>query len=263
MSEAIELFEEIPQSPPPGGLSRRDLIKGAVVAGAALVLEGGGLASLGQWTTLPHTKPAEAVIFPDPTLCIGCLTCEVICSHVHKEQGLSAVPRIRIFNDPSTEVDPEIQANYPNRGQFKQQPCLQCPTAECLYVCPVNAFKVEPKTGARYIDEKVCVSCGRCANACPFPVFDESQATNQEALGQMTRISYDPDRDTYTKCDLCYWRPEGPACVERCPINIRIRQGLVKSDNLCLDMPRSDQQTWNRLRDFQTFPPSPVPQQVS
>lgn len=256
MPEPIELIEEASQSTTVGGLSRRDFLKGAVVAGAAV---GAGFAGLGGWTGLPQTKLAEAVIFPDPSLCIGCLTCEVICSRVHKEQGLSAVPRIRIFNDPNIEVDAEIQEHYPNRGQFSQQPCLQCPTAECLYVCPVDAFQVEPETGARFIREDVCVSCGRCANACPYPTYDESEATNQDILGQVTRITYDPELDTYTKCDLCYWRPEGPACVERCPVNIRIWQGIVESDTLCLDMPRSDQQTWKRLREFQTFPSSPAP----
>jgi Fe-S-cluster-containing hydrogenase component 2 len=234
-------------------------IKGVVAAGAAIVLEGGGLASLSRWKTLPRAQVAEAVIFPDPSLCIGCLTCEVICSRVHREQGLSAIPRIRIFNDPGIGLHAEIEKNYPGRGQFRQQPCLQCPTAECLYVCPVNAFQVEPKSGARIILEDVCVSCGRCANACPYPVFDESVATNQDAYGQFSRITYDPELDTYTKCDLCYWRPEGPACVERCPINIRIWQGIIKSDTLCLDMPRADQQTWERLRAFQTFETSPAP----
>lgn len=256
MPESIELYEETPHS----GLSRRDFLKGAVVAGVAAGSIGGGLAGLGGWSGLYATKQAEAVIFPDPSLCIGCLTCEVICSRVHKEQGLSDVPRIRIFNDETIEVDPEILEHYPNRGQFRQQPCLQCPTAECLYVCPVDAFQVEPESGARFIREDICVSCGRCANACPYTTFDESEATNQDIFGQVTRISYDPVLDTYTKCDLCYWRPEGPACVERCPVNIRIQQGIIESDTLCLDMPRSDHQTWDRLREFQTFPSSPAPE---
>jgi Fe-S-cluster-containing dehydrogenase component len=53
-----------------------------------------------------------------------------------------------VFNDPTTNVDPAVQAQYPGRGQFHQEPCLQSPTAECLYVCPVNALRVEPTSGA-------------------------------------------------------------------------------------------------------------------
>jgi carbon-monoxide dehydrogenase iron sulfur subunit len=243
-----------------GTSTRRDVIKGATAAvGAFIALDAIGGVSLAAGAAPKTTATANGVIFPDPTLCIGCLTCEVICSRVHKDAGLSDLPRIRIFNDPDVKVDPAVQEAYPNRGSFHQEPCLQCPTAECLYVCPVNALRVEPTTGARIIREDVCVSCNRCAEACPFPISGEQNATNQLTFGQATRISYDPQMDTFTKCDLCYWRDGGPACAERCPVNIRIRQGVLKSDRMCLDVPKTnDRDTWNRLRSFQTFEGSPA-----
>jgi Fe-S-cluster-containing hydrogenase component 2 len=239
-------------------VSRRDLLKTAAPIVAFVALEALGPSAASAKPR--ETKLSEGVIFPDPTLCIGCLTCEVICSRVHKEQGLSDTPRIRIFNDPQVKVDPVIQSNpeYRDRGSFHQEPCLQCPTAECLFVCPVDALQVEPRTGARVIHEDICVSCGRCAEACPFPVSPEAEATNQLTFGQHTRITYDPEADTFTKCDLCYWREGGPACVERCPVNIRIKQGIIKSDRLCLSEPTSDRATWGRLRAFQTFGDSPA-----
>lgn len=241
-------------------LSRRDLLRVAAPVVAFIALDAIGGATVANAAT-PHATPqSSGVIFPDPSLCIGCLTCEVICSTVHRQQGLSDVPRIRIFNDPETKVDPVIQSNpeFRDRGKFHQQPCLQCPTAECLYVCPVNALQVEPKTGARFIKEDTCVTCGRCANACPFPVTDESQATDQIDFSQHSRITYDPVKDTYAKCDLCYWREGGPACVERCPVNIRIRQGILKTDKMCLAEKPSDRATWGKLRAFQTFGDSPA-----
>jgi len=109
------------------------------------------------------------------------------------------------------------------------------------------------------LNDTPCVSCGRCAEACPFPISDEQQATHPEPeLGQVSRISYDREKDTFAKCDLCYWRNGGPACVERCPVNVRIRQGIIQSDHLCLDAPASTPQTWARLRTFQTFEGSPA-----
>ena len=45
--------------------------------------------------------------------------------------------------------------------------------------------------------------------AWPFPTSPESTATNELKLGQMTRISYDPKKATFAKCDLCYWREGG------------------------------------------------------
>src|SRR2546428_6497219 len=216
------------QADPP----RRDFLRrGAAPVVAFIALEAIGGLGLVTGTAPKETKLSSGVIFPDPSLCIGCRTCEVICSQEHKREGLAAVPRIRIFNDPSTQVAQVIKDAYPDRGQFHQEPCLQCPTAECLYVCPVDALQVEPRTGARFIREDTCVSCGRCAEACPFPISDESQATHPEPeLGQRSRISYDSEADTFAKCDLCYWRNGGPACVERCPVNVRLPRGVLHSD---------------------------------
>ena len=239
-------------------LSRRDLLKGAAPIVAFIALEAIGGVGIASGASPRSTALADAVIFPDPQLCIGCLTCEVICSQEHRRAGLSDVPRIRIFNDPEVKVSPVIQEAYPDRGSFHQEPCLQCPTAECLYVCPVDALQVEPRTGARFIREDICVTCGRCAEACPFPISDEAHATNQLTLHQKSRITYDPVKDTFAKCDLCFWREGGPACVERCPVNIRIRQGVLKSDHLCLEAPKGDRQTWAQLRTFQTFEGSPA-----
>jgi Fe-S-cluster-containing dehydrogenase component len=253
-----------------GGATRRNVLKGGAAAvGAFIAFEAIGGVSLASGASPKSTQLANGVIYPDPTLCIGCLTCEVICSRVHKEQGLSDLPRIRIFNDPTTQVDPAVQAQYPGRGQFHQQPCLQCPTAECLSVCPVNALRVEPVSGARYIREDVCVACNRCAEACIFPTSPESSATNELVFGQESRISYDPVKDNFTKCDLCYWRDgtqkglegTGPACAQQCPINIRIRQGILKVDEgrMCLNVPSvNDKGTWDRLRQQQTFAGAPA-----
>ena len=251
----------VAQGGPPAAtaeVSRRGLLKGAAPIVAFIALDAIGGLGIANGATPRATKLADGVIFPDPALCIGCLTCEVICSLVHREQGLADVPRIRIFNDPEVKVAPVIQEAYPDRGSFHQEPCLQCPTAECLHVCPVDALQVEPRTGARYIREDTCVTCGRCAEACPFPTSEEGHATNQLTFGQHSRISYDPKLDTFAKCDLCYWREGGPACVERCPVNIRIRQGIIKSDRMCLDAPKADMQTWGKLRAFQTFGGSPA-----
>lgn len=241
-----------------GEVSRRGLLKAAAPIVAFIALDAIGGAAVAKAPTPIDRKESQGVVFPDPTLCIGCLTCEVICSTVHRQQGLSDVPRIRIFNDPTTKVAPVIQQAYPGRGSFHQEPCLQCPTAECLYVCPVHALQVEPRTGARFINEDICVACGRCNEACPFPISAESHATNELTLDQHSRITYDPVKDTYAKCDLCYWREGGPACVERCPVNVRIREGIIKSDTMCLSAPKSDRATWGKLREFQTFEGSPA-----
>lgn len=233
-------------------VTRREFIATAASGFVALGAIGIGGFNLFKTPVTPIDRESSGVIFPDPTLCIGCLTCEVQCTDVHRKAGMAAVTRLRIFNEPAVKLDPEILRNYPDRGTFIQQPCLQCPDSPCVGVCPVNALRVEPKTGARVIDEKACIACSRCAEACPFTVRSETVATNEMDIGQKTRIVYDPQKNVFAKCDLCYFREQGPVCVEKCPVNIRIKQGIVKSDHLCLEMPKSDRTNFIKLRDQQT-----------
>ncbi len=234
------------------GVSRREFLATAASGFIAISAIGMGGFDVFKPSTSPIDRISSGVIFPDPTLCIGCLTCEVACTEAHRDVGLSDLPRIRIFNEPKTKVDPEIIKNYPGRGSFIQQPCLQCPDSPCLPVCPVNALHVDPKTGARVINEKACIACGRCAEACPFDVRSEAVAVDQTIEGQKTRITYDPKKNVFTKCDLCYFRDEGPSCVQHCPINIRIKQGIIKSDHLCLNLPKSDQAQFEKMKAQQT-----------
>ncbi len=236
----------------PKTLTRREFL--ATAASGFVAIGAIGLGGI-DWLKSPVLaidRPSSGVVFPDPSLCIGCLTCEVQCTDVHRKAGMAAVARIRIFNEPATQVAPEILKNYPGRGSFIQQPCLQCPDAPCVSVCPVNALHIEPKTGARVINENACIACGRCAEACAFPVRSESVATNEMVYGQKTRIVYDPQKNVFAKCDLCYFRDGGPACVDKCPVNIRIRQGIVKSDHLCLELPKSDQTQFLKMKEQQT-----------
>jgi hydrogenase-4 component A len=246
VSDPIELVEKAPQSASPDGLSRREFVRQAGAGFIALAAVGAGAVNLFGISAPKELPLSSGVVMPDPSLCIGCLTCEVICSQVHREQGLSDIPRIRIFNNEATVIDPVITEAYGDRGHYHQSPCLMCPDAPCHHVCPADALPIEVNTNARIIDEKKCIACGRCAEACPFPVYSESEATSGDILGQLTRITYDPAKDVYTKCDLCYWREEGPACVERCPVNIRIRQGLIESDRLCLDLPAATREHWEQ-----------------
>jgi Fe-S-cluster-containing hydrogenase component 2 len=234
----------------PGTYTRREFIRQAAAGTVALAVAGTGVVGLFGSKPVYQIEESSGFILPDPTLCIGCLTCEVICSKVHEEQGLSAIPRIRIYNNPTTVVDAIITDAYGDRGQYHQSPCLQCPDAPCHYVCPVDALPIEPTTGARIILEDTCIACGRCTEACPFPTPTEDRGTNRIETGQGSRITFDPALNTYTKCDLCYWRPEGPACVERCPVNIRIEQGILQSDRLCLSAPAATRSTWEQQSEL-------------
>ena len=216
-----------------GGATRRNVLKGATAAvGAFIAFEAIGGVSLAAGASPKTTALSNGVIYPDPTLCIGCLTCEVICSQVHKEQGLSDLPRIRIFNDPNTKVDPEVLAAYPGPrlvppGAVPAVPDRRMPVrlpGQCVASRTNHRRAHHPRGRVRRLQS--------VRRGVHLPDQSARQnATNQLNIGQESRISYDPVKDSFTKCDLCYWRDEGgPArCAERCPVNIRIRQGILKS----------------------------------
>jgi len=217
-----------------GGGTRREFMKGLAAAAVAVVTGAWGLHNF-AWSKEGRSFPqATGVVFPDPSLCIGCLTCEVICGRWHREQGLSEVPRINIYYDDTVKVDQTILTKYPGRGSFIIASCRMCPKPDCVSSCPYDSVRVDPATGARYIDEERCQACGKCQEACPFNVEGVLTRSNESAA--LKRIYYDPDRNVYVKCDLCRGRPEGPICVERCPINKRRREGVIKLDRWCLDL---------------------------
>ncbi len=242
-------------SSPQQDLSRRAFLKQSGAAVASVALVGLGFAGSLKGHAFPSIANAGGVIMPDPSLCIGCLTCEVQCSETHAAAGLSDVPRIRIYRREDVTVDPQIIENFGDRGRFFPNVCVQCPDAPCLPVCPVDALRVEPKTGARVIDPKDCIACGKCEQACIFPTPIEDEAVGKDRFGQRARITRDEKLNVFAKCDLCYFRPEGPACIERCPVNIRINQGLIKSDVLCLDLLEPvDKTNFAMMREQQTAP---------
>ncbi|HLZ71501.1 MAG TPA: 4Fe-4S dicluster domain-containing protein [Dehalococcoidia bacterium] len=242
-------------APVQADMDRRAFLKTTGGAVASVALVGLGLVGALKGVAFPSIANASGVIMPDPSLCIGCLTCEVQCSEVHKQAGLSDVPRIRIYHRDTVQVDPQIVANFGDRGRFFQHVCLQCPDAPCVPVCPVNALHVDGKTGARVIDPKTCIACGKCEQACIFPTPPESQAVSSEHYHQTSRITRDTKLNVFAKCDLCNFRPEGPACIERCPVNVRIKQGIIKSDVMCLDLLKPENKSnFEKMRAQQTAP---------
>ena len=74
--------------------------------------------------------------------------------------------------------------------------CLQCETALCMQVCPVNALTRDTQTQAVIVDKKMCIGCGMCVVACPFGYMQLDDSIRRA-----------------TKCDLCGGNPK---CVQVC-----------------------------------------------
>ena len=90
---------------------------------------------------------------------------------------------------------------------FVPKMCNQCAKSPCTQVCPVEATYESPE-GIALVDEKYCIGCRYCIQACPYGC----------------RYLH-PKKKTVDKCTLCYHRiTKGlePACAEICPTGARI-----------------------------------------
>jgi hydrogenase-4 component A len=152
------------------------------------------------------------------------------CVESHRQAGLQAYPRLYIVHTPSIGTLP-IQ-------------CRHCDEPACAAVCPVEA--IASRDDAVALNESLCIGCRLCALACPFGAIIPGGTpipANEFNVGQYnyTHSPYQPDplhlrefawqerlsplswtigqKAVAVKCDLCYFRPEGPACVSACPHN--------------------------------------------
>jgi hydrogenase-4 component A len=169
----------------------------------------------------------NSFVIADPKHCIGCYACVAACVENHRKVGLQAYPRLYI--------------THTNAGTMPIQ-CRHCESPSCAAVCPVKA--ITHQDHSIRINESLCIGCKMCALACPFgviipggtpvPVLEfnlghYSYVNNPylaepmflRELGLHDRLSllhWELGQKTVAvKCDLCYFSPDGPACVIACP----------------------------------------------
>lgn len=123
------------------------------------------------------------VVFVELDRCMACLSCVHACQF--KQADRNHVWRPTIF------VNVDIA-----RRRIYAGTCLQCETAECIEVCPVNALARDPGTAAVIVDQETCLGCGLCVAACPFGHMQIDESLRKAA-----------------KCDLC---GGNPTCVLMC-----------------------------------------------
>jgi Fe-S-cluster-containing hydrogenase component 2 len=167
-------------------------------------------------------------VIADPSRCIGCYACVAGCVESHRRAGLQAYPRLYILHTPPLGTMP-LQ-------------CRHCEAPACVAVCPVQAISF--RDNAIHLNESLCIGCKMCALACPFgaiipggtpipkPEFTTGQYTyvnspyqadpmylRQFALQErLSLLNWEVGQKTVAvKCDLCYFRDEGPACISACP----------------------------------------------
>jgi formate dehydrogenase iron-sulfur subunit len=145
----------------------------------------------------------------DTVICIGCKRCMSAC----KRWNELKIERDELTTDRETDLTANnwvvvnllIDSRNRTRKTYSHWACQHCAQPACAGVCPVRAITKLP-TGPVVINEKKCIGCRYCFQACPFkvPRFDFE-----------TRVT--------RKCHMCYDRTPllnymKPACVAACPV---------------------------------------------
>lgn len=140
-------------------------------------------------------------VFIEPEKCVACKSCEIACA-VEQSESKALFQAILEKPLPQPLVRVELISDAPMALERLTSPlqCRHCEDAPCVTVCPTKALEKLETEGPVTLHEELCIGCKWCIQVCPFGV-----------------ISLRRDGKVITKCDLCFGREGGPACVEACP----------------------------------------------
>lgn len=187
--------------------SKRRLLSGigALTAGAALI-------PVTNATPVRNNQEADRrgmsgkryAMVIDLRKCVGCQACTVGCSI--ENQAPIGQFRTTVKQYEVTLADGSTQPQQVKAFTLPRL-CNHCDNPPCVKVCPVQAT-FQREDGIVMVDNKRCVACAYCVQACPY----DARFINQDTL-------------TADKCTFCAHRLEQgllPACVETCVGGARI-----------------------------------------
>lgn len=191
--DALELYAEAQQAGASGCLMGRNVTKSPDPG--AMIEQLSGIAH-NNWT-VDQALHGEAWDFlrlkAKPALCTGCNLCVVACVGSHNGGSYGTAQAL-------LRIDP---GRLP--GQHRVMFCTSC--QKCIDVCPRDALRWHPQSGAVELLVERCDNCSECIQICPTGVIIHSDQG----------ITFDDGRllDWYPLvCDLCGGAPE---CVRICP----------------------------------------------
>jgi electron transport protein HydN len=171
-----------------------------------------------------NLEKLNSFILADTDKCVGCRTCEIACALAHTENPPTVAGQI------STRMVPRVFVVSLNNASAPIM-CRHCEDAPCSNVCKMGA--ITRQDDRVVVDTNRCVGCRLCLMACPFGAIefaplDQSAASVFPAAAlpgaAPTKIKYRAN-----KCDLCFGRAAGPACIANCPEEALLRVNASKA----------------------------------
>ena len=74
----------------------------------------------------------------------------------------------KYYEPPLLQVIPSACDKCEENAYRVSDQCRGCVSRYCVNVCPRGAVSIDEKTGRSVIDEKKCIKCGKCKEACPY-----------------------------------------------------------------------------------------------
>ena len=133
----------------------------------------------------------ESVLLIDLATCTRCDDCVRGCADAHAGE-----PRF-------------IREGQRYRNWLVPTACYQCTDPVCMMDCPTGAITRAVGTLEVQINPATCIGCSNCAKRCPWGNIVMVEQEERRPDGKHVELA--------SKCDLCFGRPEGPACVQMCP----------------------------------------------
>ncbi len=162
-------------------------------------------------------------IIADASKCIGCRTCEVACVVSHQEHQDCASLTPHTFQ-PRIHVIKGVNVSTATA-------CRQCEDAPCANVCPNGAISRDK--GFVHVMQERCIGCKTCVVACPYGAMEVVVRPVIRHSGAGLNVV--AEKAEANKCDLCFHRDSGPACMEVCPTHA---PGLRRPQQAGADEPR-------------------------
>ena len=150
-------------------------------------------------------------VIADYKRCIGCATCMAACFKSAYERGKLSRARLSVLREAS--------------GVMPTQ-CRQCDDGPCANVCPTGALRFNDN--CIELHEEICIGCKMCTIACPYGAISSS-AELMPSVNYAVEPKYNLEVESQSgakniavKCDMCFGRENGPACVDVCPTSALI-----------------------------------------